>query len=73
MKRVMGGPGSMGRLSGFIVKEDANISVDATDDAVCAGFAKESMNYILEVAPKLEPDTSDKSMRGSSGVKLRAR
>ncbi len=67
---LLGGPGSMGRLAGFTVKEDANIAIDASDDAICAGYSKEAMNYILEVAPKLEPDMSDKSMRGAVELNL---
>lgn len=59
------GIGGIGEIAGFDVRLDANISVDANDDAVMAWFSGEGLIYVSEVEPRLEIDDSDKSMRGA--------
>jgi hypothetical protein len=56
---------ALGMVGGTIVKTDANISVDASDDMIGAVFAKEGLIYVSEEEPRLDPDSSDKSMRGA--------
>lgn len=64
------GPGALGTLSGVIMREDANIDVDASDDAVGGIYSQEQLVYVEEVAARLDPDTSDKSMRGAVELNL---
>ncbi len=64
------GIGSLGRYAGTTVKLDANISVDTDDDASGAMFSQEGLNYVSEVEPQFDPDTSDKSMRGAVELNL---
>ena len=64
------GIGAMGRFGGATVKRDANISVDANDDGSGAFFSKEGVVYCSEVEPRLDPDSSDKSMRGAVELNL---
>lgn len=56
---------ALGTIGDVIVKTDANLSVDSSDDATGAIFAKEGLIYVSEVEPRLDPDTSDKSKRGA--------
>lgn len=67
---LLEGPGALGRLSGTIVREDANISVDSSDDAIGAIYSSEGLVYINEVSAQMDPDTSDKSLRGSIEMNL---
>lgn len=57
---------ALGTVGGVIVKTDANLAVDASDDAVGAVFAKEGLIYVSEEEPRIDWDTSDKSMRGAA-------
>ena len=57
---------ALGTIGGAIVKTDANISVDSSNDATGAVFAKEGLIYVSELEPKLTWDTSDVSMRGAA-------
>lgn len=59
---------AIGTVGGAIVKVDANLAVDASDDFTGAVFAKEGLIFVEEVAPQLAVDTSDKSMRGAAEV-----
>jgi hypothetical protein len=59
------GLNALGTFYGATVKRDANIAVDASDDCSGAAFSKEGFIYISEVEPRLDADTSDKSMRGA--------
>lgn len=62
---LLNGPGSLGQLEGLIVREDANITIDGSDDGVNGFYASEGLVFVSEVAPRLDPDRSDKSMRGA--------
>lgn len=64
------GIGSIGRLIGATVKVDANIAVDASDDASGVALSKEGFVYIPEVEPQYDPDRGDKSMRGAVELNL---
>ena len=64
------GPKAIGRIAGATVFNDANIAVDASDDASGAFFSKEGFIYVSEVEPKLDIDDSDKSMRGAKELNL---
>ena len=59
------GLGALGQMFGTIVKKSANLIPDANDDASGGCFSKESLIYVSELEPRLDPDTSDKSMRGA--------
>ena len=67
---LINGPGTIGTLEGLLFREDANISVSAADDAVNAGYSGEGFIYVSEVSPRLDPDRSDKSMRGAVEMNL---
>lgn len=56
---------ALGTVGGAIVKTDANLAVDSLDDFTGAIFAKENLIYVSELEPALDPDSSDKSMRGA--------
>lgn len=64
------GIGAIGRLLGVTVKTDANIAVDSNDDASGVALSKEGFVYVSEVEPRLDPDSSDKSMRGAIELNL---
>jgi hypothetical protein len=64
-KMIVGGPGTIGQLSGFIVRENANIAVDSLNDSVSGGYSMQGLVYVDEVPVRADPDTSDKSMRGA--------
>ena len=57
---------ALGTIGGAIVKTDANIAVDANNDATGAVFAKRGLIHVEELAPTLKWDTSDVSMRGAA-------
>lgn len=59
------GYGALGQLFGGIVKPTANVIPDASDDVSGASFSREGLIYVEEVAPRMDPDTSDKSYRGA--------
>lgn len=61
---------ALGTVGGVIVKTDANLTVDSSDDCTGAVFAREGLIYVSEEEPKLEPDSSDKSMRGAVELNL---
>lgn len=67
---LLNGPGSLGQLAGIIVREDANIDVDGSDDAINGFYGREHLVYVNEVSPRMDPDTSDKSMRGAVELNL---
>lgn len=56
--------GGIGMLFQMMVKSDANIPVDSSDDAIGAGFSQEGLIFIRELAPKLWPQENDISLRG---------
>lgn len=57
---------AIGTVGGAIVKTDANLAVDGSDDFTGATFAKEGLIYVEEERVRLEWDTSDKSKRGAA-------
>lgn len=70
-RMLMAGPGTFPiQLSGFVVREDANITVDASDDAIGAAYSREGLVHVDEVSPRMDPDRSDKSMRGAVEMNL---
>jgi len=64
------GIGALGTFAGATVKRDANIAVDSSDDGSGAFFSQEGFIYVSEVEPRLDPDDSDKSMRGAVELNL---
>jgi hypothetical protein len=64
------GPPALGMIAGMTVHTDANIVVDASDDASGAAFSKEGVVYVSELEPRLDADDSDKSMRGAVELNL---
>ncbi len=64
------GIGGIGTLAGVLVKQDANFSVDTNDDFTGAIFSKEGLIYVSEEEPRMDNDTSDKSMRGAVEVNV---
>lgn len=59
------GINALGTYAGGIIKYDANLLPDASDDATGAFFSKEGLIYVSEEEPRLDVDVSDKSMRGA--------
>lgn len=59
------GLGALGQVGQVTMKVDANYSVDSSDDAVQGFFGKEGFVYVSEEEPRIDNDTSDKSMRGA--------
>ena len=57
------GPDAMMKFFGVEIFEDANIAVDSSDDASGAMFSKEGFYYIEELAPKMEAEFDDPSLR----------
>ena len=57
---------AIGTIGDVIVKSDANLAVDGSDDFTGAIFAKEGLIYVSEEQPRLDWDTSDKSKRGAA-------
>lgn len=57
------GPRAAGTLFNTDWYGDANIAVDANDDASGAVFSQEAFIYISEVEPVMEPEQDDKSLR----------
>lgn len=64
------GLGAIGMFAGATVKLDANISVDSSDDASGAYYSKEGLIFVEEIAPRLDPQRDDKSMRGAVELNL---
>ena len=63
---VRRGYAAIGMIGGGIVKTDANIAVDSSNDGTGAIFAKAGLIHVEELAPNLKWDTSDVSMRGAA-------
>ena len=61
---------AIGKIGDVIVKTDANLAVDASDDCTGAIFAEEGLIYVSEMEPRMDPDSSDKSMRGAVELNL---
>ena len=59
------GIGALGTMFGATVKKSANIIPDSSDDCSGGAFSKEALIYVSELAPRMDNDTSDKSMRGA--------
>lgn len=59
------GIGRVATVGGLTIKQDANFTVDASDDFTGAAYSKEGLVYVEEESPRLDPDSSDKSMRGA--------
>jgi hypothetical protein len=57
---------ALGTIGSVIVKTDANLTVSSVNDATGAVFAKEGLIYVSEEQPRIDWDTSDKSMRGAA-------
>jgi hypothetical protein len=64
------GIGGVGTHSGVDIRQDANLVPDANDDATGAFLVREGFIYVSEVEPQLDPDTSDKSLRGAIEMNL---
>jgi len=64
------GIGGLGMLAGLDVRQDANIPVTSTPSAAGGAFSKQGMVYVSELEPRLDPDTSDKSLRGAVELNL---
>ncbi len=56
---------AMKELFGIPVKATANVIPNSLDDVSGASFSKEGLVYVEEIAPRIDPDTSDKSFRGA--------
>jgi hypothetical protein len=52
------------------IRQDANMLPDSNDDTIGAFLVREGFVYVSEVGPRLDPDTSDKSMRGAVELNL---
>ena len=59
------GIGALGTFWGATVKKSANLLPDSADDVSGAALVSEGLNYVSELEPVSDPDTSDKSLRGA--------
>jgi len=59
------GIGALGMFWGTTVKKSANVIPDSSDDVSGGAFCREGLNYVSELEPRSDPDTSDKSLRGA--------
>lgn len=59
------GIGGLGMLAGVDIRQDANMLPDSNDDTIGAFLVREGFIYVSELEPRLDPDTSDRSMRGA--------
>lgn len=64
------GVGALGQMFGVTVKKSANLIPDANDDVSGGAFSSEGLVYVSELEPRMDPDTSDKSMRGAVELNL---
>ena len=66
------GLGALGQIAGMNIFQDANVDSSTAGTAAATGcaFAKEGMVYVSELDPRLDNDTSDKSMRGAVELNL---
>ena len=62
------GPKALMRIAGVDIWEDANIAVDASDDASGALFSQEGFVFTNELEPDLLPPEKDNSLRGQELV-----
>ena len=66
---LMKGIGGLGTLAGMDIRQDANMVITSAG-ATGAGFSKQGVCYVSELEPRLDPDTSDKSLRGAVELNL---
>lgn len=59
------GIGALGVFWGATVKRSANVIPDSADDVSGGAFSREGLIFVEEVAPRSDPDMSDKSLRGA--------
>lgn len=64
------GIGALGTMFGATVKKSANIIPDVNDDCSGGAFSKEALIYVSELEPRMDNDTSDKSMRGAVEINV---
>ena len=66
------GLGALGTIAGMNIFMDANVDATTagTDVGTGCAFSKEGMIYVSELEPRLDVDTSDKSMRGAQELNL---
>lgn len=62
---VRQGIGALGMFWGATVKKSANLIPDSSDDVSGGAYSQEGLIYVEEVAPRSDPDTSNKSLRGA--------
>ena len=62
---VKQGIGALGMFWNATVKQTANIIPDSAADTSGAALSREGLVFVEEVAPRSDPDTSDKSLRGA--------
>lgn len=67
---IMKGPGGLKEIAGLVVQESAHLLVDGSGDAVNAGYSTEGLIHVAEVEPRMDPDSSDVSMRGAVEMNL---
>ena len=59
------GINSLGQFYGANTKWSANLLPDSSDDVSGGVYSQEALNYVSELEPRSDPDTSDKSLRGA--------
>ena len=64
-RMVQEGIGALGNFFGCTVKKSANLLPDSSDDVSGVVLTKEGLVYVSELEPRLDADTSDKSLRGA--------
>ena len=64
------GLNALGTFFGAVVKRSANLLPNSSDDVSGGAFSREGLIYVSELEPRLDADTSDKSMRGAVELNL---
>lgn len=59
------GVGAIGQLFGVVVKRSANTTNTTANNMAGGCYSQEGLIYVNEVPKRLDPDDSDKSMRGA--------
>lgn len=62
--------GALGELFSTTAKRSANLLPNSLDDVSGGAFSKEALIYVSELEPRMDNDTSDKSMRGAVEVNV---
>lgn len=67
---LLQGPDTIGSYAGIMWREDGLVPIDSSDDGIMAAYSRRGLVHVSEVEPRMDPDTTDKSMRGAVEMNL---